>query len=206
MFVCVCVCGWRVLPLIPSRIKTVDESACLNNFAFITNSFQRILYRMDSRKGTLFLSVINKSFRFSEHVSSQNTCAVYSNHSEWINSGWTKGITENVNRFYLGLRWWKHCGRRRNLILLTDRKVSQTARYFCTYITFTPYICGCLSAKQGTKHPAMVDVLRNRWLTSVRDILVGAWIWIRFPTNVIGIEQNTTAIGRLWRLVGWVEL
>ena len=50
----VCLWGGGCLPWIPSHIKTFDESVCLNNFAAITNSIQRIKYRMDSRKATLF--------------------------------------------------------------------------------------------------------------------------------------------------------
>jgi len=59
--------------------------------------------------------ISNKNLRLtSKHLPSKNTSSVYSSHSECINSGWTKGGTENVNRLYLGLRCWTHCGKRRN--------------------------------------------------------------------------------------------
>ena len=103
--VCVCVCvgggvflWFLLIPklMMKAFVLTISPSLPIQSSA---------LYTKWIRENSHFAFIGNKNLRLTfERLPSKNTSGIYSSHSEWINSGWTKGITENVNRLCLGLR------------------------------------------------------------------------------------------------------
>jgi hypothetical protein len=140
----------------------------------------------------------------SELLPSKNTSGVYGSHSEWINSSWTKGRNEKVNRLCLGLRCWTHCGRHRNpSCTYRTQSVSESAIFLWLCYLHSVYLWVFICETRDYV-PYKVRCAEESVTTSVRDILERAWIWIRVPSNVIGIEQTTTAPGRWWRY-SWLD-